>query len=128
MIWKKEDNCYHCACFKIFTFLSYHLIFKLFSENEKSSFFGKSPRCSLRSADLHLRCLKWNPTLTKCYRRECFRWWQAWCLRWRLNNECIIVFNVLFSNESQFNLNLLHLVDCAKLRGGKERYWTTAVC
>jgi hypothetical protein len=38
-----EDNCYHCACFKIFTFLSYHLIFKLFSENEKSSFFGKSP-------------------------------------------------------------------------------------
>ena len=29
-----EDNCYHCACFKIFTFLSYHLIFKLFSENE----------------------------------------------------------------------------------------------
>ena len=29
-----EDNCYHCACFKIFTFLSYYLIFKLFSENE----------------------------------------------------------------------------------------------
>jgi hypothetical protein len=40
-----EDNCYHCACFKIFTFLSYHLIFKLFSENEKSSFFWKSPIC-----------------------------------------------------------------------------------
>ena len=38
-----EDNCYHCACFKIFTFLSYHLIFKLFSENENSSFFWKSP-------------------------------------------------------------------------------------
>jgi hypothetical protein len=27
----------------VFTFLSYHLIFKLFSENEKSSFFWKSP-------------------------------------------------------------------------------------
>jgi hypothetical protein len=40
-----EDNCDHCACFKIFTFLSYHLIFKLFSENEKSSFFWKSPKC-----------------------------------------------------------------------------------
>jgi hypothetical protein len=38
-------NCYHCACFEIFTFLSYHLIFKLFSENEKSSFFLKSPIC-----------------------------------------------------------------------------------
>ena len=44
-----EDNCYHCACFKIFTFLSYHLIFKLFSENEKSSFFWKSP--------IHSECL-----------------------------------------------------------------------
>jgi hypothetical protein len=42
-----EDNCYHCACFKIFTFLSYHLIFKLFSENEKSSFFWKSPICDI---------------------------------------------------------------------------------
>jgi hypothetical protein len=40
-----EDNCYQCACFKIFTFLSYHLIFKLFSENEKSSFFWKLPSC-----------------------------------------------------------------------------------
>jgi hypothetical protein len=28
---------------RYFTFLSYHLIFKLFSENEKSSFFFKSP-------------------------------------------------------------------------------------
>jgi hypothetical protein len=60
--------CYHCACFKIFTFLSYHLIFKLFSENEKSSLFWKSPTWFLYVLSKYqgmFKILKWNAMLRK---------------------------------------------------------------
>jgi hypothetical protein len=40
------------------------------------------------------------------------------------STECVVLQWI----SVQSSLDLLHLVHCAKLRGGKERYWTTAVC